>query len=138
MATVTYEQIVAVADRLATMGKKVSVAAVRSELGGGSMSTLGPFVKRWKDEHNGEGNVETVLVSASVLEAIKQTIDKAIKEQVSTETASLSSDVESLSADLAAYESELQDKDEALAAEKSHSEELANEVAKLKGALEEK
>ena len=90
MAVITYEQVCAAADRLAATGKKISVAAVRSELGGGSMSTLGPLVKKWKEEHNEEESVEAVLVSASVLEAIKQTIDKAIKEQIATETASLS------------------------------------------------
>jgi transposase-like protein len=47
-------QVNAAADALAARKERVTIASVRDELGGGSFTTLSPWVKAWKEQHVAE------------------------------------------------------------------------------------
>ena len=47
-------QVNAAADALAARNERVTIASVRDELGGGSFTTLSPWVKAWKEQHIAE------------------------------------------------------------------------------------
>lgn len=49
MVTITAETVAAAAERLLSEGKNPSQSAVRTTLGGGSYSTIGPFLQQWRD-----------------------------------------------------------------------------------------
>ena len=49
MVTITAETVAAAADRLQGDGTNPTQSAVRTALGGGSFSTIGPLLHKWRD-----------------------------------------------------------------------------------------
>ena len=49
MVTITAETVAAAADRLHGDGTNPTQSAVRTALGGGSFSTIGPLLHKWRD-----------------------------------------------------------------------------------------
>lgn len=49
MATITYEAVAAACEKIEAAGKKPTQASVRKALGGGSFTTIGPFLTQWKE-----------------------------------------------------------------------------------------
>lgn len=69
----TYEAVAAAAESLLQQGRKPSAIRVREIIGGGSFSTIGPLLKRWKDSRPASlpGVVE-------LPPELKQNVDQAI------------------------------------------------------------
>ena len=77
------------------------------------------------------------VVPESVISAIQQAVDRAIREGVVAETASKAAEAEARDANLIWYETEMREQAEEPAAEKYRAEKAEIEGARQKGAQEE-
>ena len=135
---VTYKQVTASAERLLAAGRRVSLSAIRAELGSGSMTTLTPLLKRWREEHlDQETEGAEQQVPTAVISTITQAVEQAIREAVQETTATLTAELAAKETDLAAYAAEGQERETLLASVCAERDTLSSEVARLKGALEE-
>jgi hypothetical protein len=76
-------QVFEAAEKLKSMGQPVTNVAVRTQLGGGSMTTIAPLLRKWKSD-NQPTVIEEQDVPGFVLEAAKQ-VYKTIKDEMEAE-----------------------------------------------------
>ncbi|MYM92820.1 DNA-binding protein [Duganella vulcania] len=85
-AGILYSQVANAAAALAAAGANPTVDNVRAALGDtGSKSTIGPMLKQWKAEHQGEAVAASTGLPADLLQAVKavhQRIEAAAQAQV--------------------------------------------------------
>lgn len=72
MAVVTKEAVFAAADRIVDAGERVTQARVRQELGGGSFTTIGPFVAEWEASHTDKQQARETRVPDTVQAALAE------------------------------------------------------------------
>lgn len=83
---ILYSQVAKAAAQLAATGTNPTVDTVRAALGDtGSKSTIGPMLKRWKAEHEGEAVAAGAGLPADLLVAVKgvyQRLEAGVQAQV--------------------------------------------------------
>ncbi len=142
-ATVTPEQVHAVADAIKAEGGKPTLRAVRERLGTGSMGTIAKLLQQWKANQERQAAAELVLppglqravldFMAAELSAARAPLEADLAEQQQT-AADLAAENER-QADIIA---ELSESLDALAAEKAAAEGKAGQLAAdLDGAKED-
>lgn len=131
-AGILYSDVAKAATKLIEDGKNPTVDSVRDALGGtGSKSTIAPFLKRWKAEHQGEIAQAEVGLPPSLLAAVKglhQHMQAEYTEQVAQ---SKQQQTEVLRAATEREQQLRTERDAALAA----NAELAGELASTRKAL---
>lgn len=78
---VTDELVFGIADRLTTVGGKVSNRLIWSEIGGGSMTTIAASLRRWRErqELKAEEPVQRAPLPEPVGEAMRESVDRLWK-----------------------------------------------------------
>ena len=89
-ATITPEQVYAVADAIKANGERPTLRAVREQIGGGSMGTIARILQQWKAGQGREIGTEITIPPA---------LQKALMEFVSTATTAARAPLEAELAD---------------------------------------
>jgi chromosome segregation ATPase len=84
-ATISYEQVSAIAERLKANNEKPTLRAIREKHGSGSLGTIRPFLKQWEAGHTRQ--VETGL-------ALPDALQRSILEFIASEIAQAKSPLE--------------------------------------------
>ena len=77
------DQVNAAAEKLASMGQPVTNMAVRKEIGSGSMTTIAPLLRQWKNGHQ-PAVIEESEVPGFVMDAARQ-VYETIKTEMEAE-----------------------------------------------------
>jgi len=123
MALVDQEQVNQAAEAVAARNERVTVANVRSELGGGSFSTIAPLVKAWKEQHTAEAAAAEELPDEA-----KQAGEEAARKIWSAAQADAAERIEHIRADA----------DQRVANAETANQEALAEVRRLEKTLEER
>lgn len=72
MATTNEERIIAAAEKLEAEGVNPTQMAVRDAMGGGSFTTIGPVLKRWKEAKKQDSELAEIRVPEAISERLEQ------------------------------------------------------------------
>ncbi|MFL0807211.1 MAG: DNA-binding protein [Oceanobacter sp.] len=100
------DQVNAAAEKLASMGQPVTNMAVRKEIGSGSMTTIAPLLRQWKNGHQ-PTVIEESDVPGFVMDAARQ-VYETIKTEMEAEVRRIRAEAK------AAIEAAETERDEAL------------------------
>lgn len=77
-ASTSYERVCNAIDELLTQGIKPSVRAVRTLVGGGSMSTINKHLQQWRETHAHESDISPRLLPPKLQRAVFEFIDQEV------------------------------------------------------------
>lgn len=142
---VTKELVFSAADKLITEGKTPSQKAILQAIGGGSMSTIAPFLKEWRRNAASLQTTSIKPLPASLLselellqrqaeDAIRATCDAELQDANDTEQR-LTQENEQLHLQVAALQAELQTARESTTAAQAQAAHIQADYAALKTEL---
>jgi DNA repair exonuclease SbcCD ATPase subunit len=110
---VTYSEVAKAARQLLDVGVNPTVDAVRGKLGHtGSKSTIGPFLKQWKDQHLVESQEAASGLPAGLLDAVRAIYEGIVADadaRVAQARAEFQARTETLQAEIQALKLQLSD-----------------------------
>jgi chromosome segregation ATPase len=138
-ATITYEQVAAIADRLNAQGERPTVRIVRDQLGGGSQGTVHKLLSQWQ-VGKGRQPEATLTLPPSLQRTILDFISREMAEQRRELDASLA-DAQQTASDIASENerltNDIQELNDAVNAERGRSSLLEGRLEQLQGDLEQ-
>lgn len=138
-ATITYEQVAAIADRFSAQGERPTVRIVRDQLGGGSQGTVHKLLSQWQ-AGRGRQPEATLTLPPALQRTILDFMSKEMAEQRRELDASLA-EAQQTASDIASENerltNEIQELNDVVTAERGRSSLLEGRMEQLQGDLEQ-
>lgn len=137
-ASITYEQVAAVADMIIAEGGKPTLRAVRERLGRGSLGTVQKLLAQWQASHTRSAEVSMALppaVQRSILDFMAQEVSAA-RSDLEQQLAEARQAAADLAAENERQAAEIEGLEQALDAERQEKSKVVGQVTQLQADLE--
>lgn len=128
---ITDKDIFAAAEDMQAAGQRPTQTNIREKLGGGSFATIGPALKRWRDERSEESELAEVELPPELAEAISTLGGRVWQSAISVAESRLNSERDALAAVREELDAEVREAQEAVGALEDEALELTTQIHTL-------